>query len=110
MMVQVNQFKVRPPDQNELKPVEEKIGPQPKAENPENINVKPVDVQIEHEKSQIGQIDGEHDHEQLVGEIVDKGVNDDDEESGPLLLDPHTKVAAQDNDVIKVRSSYHPNS
>lgn len=104
----MNQFKVRPPDQNEMKPAEDKVGPlrQPKTTNPENINLKPVDVQIEHENSQIGySFGGEYDHEQLVGEIVDEAVNDDDEKSGPLLLDPHTKVAAQD--VIKVWSSHY---
>ena len=113
IILQVNHFKVRPPDQNEVKAAKEKAEPipQPKAKNPKNIKLKPVDVQIEHQNSEIGysgrQIDGENDHHQLVVEIIDETVNKD-EKSEPLLLDPHTKVAAQD--VLKVWSSHYPYS
>lgn len=100
--LQVNHFKVRPPDQCEVKPPNKwkKSGllPQPKAK----VNVQ--NRQIGYSGGQIG---GESYHDQLVGEIVDETVNED-EKSEPLLLDPHTKVAAQD--VLKVWSSHFPYS
>jgi len=73
---QVNQFKVRPPDHHEVKPQ----GILPKAEN--------VGAQIEQENGQYDQLVGQDDHDQIINETGDN--------EKALLLDPHTKVAAED--------------
>ena len=76
MILQVNQFKVRPPDHHEVKPQ----GILPKAEN--------VGAQIEQENGQYDQLVGQDDHDQIINETGDN--------EKALFLDPHTKVAAED--------------
>ena len=97
IIVQVNQFKVRPPDQHEMSNLNkwEKVGSrsQPKVKLLENNNhVKPADAQIEHQNGQIDTNGGDIDH--LVHE------NDRLAGEEALLLDPHRKVEAQD--ILKV--------
>ena len=98
MILQVNQFKVRPPDPHEVKPPNnwEKVGILTKAENLENIDVKPVGAQIENKNDEDDQLVGEDDHKQIIDETVNN--------EKALLLDPHTKVAAED--ILKVVFSY----
>ena len=67
----------------------------PKAENPDNINVKPVGAQIVQENGEDAHRVGEHD--QLVGQDDhDQIINETGDNEKALLLDPHTKVAAED--------------
>ena len=112
IILQVNQFKVRPPDKDEMKPPNkwENVEILPKAENPENVKPVLAKIQNDHRVVHNDQLVGEDDQlvgedDQLVGHndrLVGEIVNETGDNEKGLILDPHTTVAAED--ILKVLS------